>query len=85
MHNKKMFDLENEGQGHEVQHLPWCHSMVNINLDKYDKSHLRNYYLLSPFSRYSHLKIGDLENVCQGHDLQHSQWRHSMANTGLPI
>ena len=28
MHNKKMFDFENEGQGHGVQHSPWCHSMA---------------------------------------------------------
>ena len=49
MHYKKLFDLENECQGHRVQHLRWCHSMVNIDLDKtqivhfYDSSHrLRN-------------------------------------------
>ena len=36
MHNKKMFDieLENEGQGHGVQHSPWCNSMANIDLGK---------------------------------------------------
>ena len=27
------------------------------------------------------LKIRDLENTGQGHDVQQSQWRHSMANT----
>ena len=27
MHNKKMFDLENEGQGHGLQHLQLAHSM----------------------------------------------------------
>ena len=26
------FDLENEGQGHGVQHFHWSHSMANINL-----------------------------------------------------
>ena len=29
-----MFDLENEGQGYEVQHSQWFHSMANINLYK---------------------------------------------------
>ena len=31
--------------------------------------------------RYSLLKILDLENVGQYHDVQHSQWLHSTANT----
>ena len=34
-------------------------------------------------SRYSHFKISDLENVGKDHDVQHSQWRHSMANAKL--
>ena len=34
MHKKKMFDLENEGQRHGVQHSSWCHSMAKINLCK---------------------------------------------------
>ena len=34
MDNRKMFDLENEGQSHGVQQLPCCHSMANINLYK---------------------------------------------------
>ena len=34
MHNKKIFDFENEGQGREVQHSQWRHSMANINLCK---------------------------------------------------
>ena len=34
MHNKKMFYLKNEGQGHRVQHSQWSHSMANINLYK---------------------------------------------------
>ena len=29
-----MFDFENEGQGHGVQHSQWCHSMVNNNMHK---------------------------------------------------
>ena len=42
-------------------------------------------HLLSPFARYSHSKIRDLENVDQDHDLQHLQWHDSMANNWLPI
>ena len=26
-----------------------------------------------------------LENCCHGHDVQQSRWRHSIANTSLPI
>ena len=29
-----MFELENEDQGHAVQHSQWCHLMANINLCK---------------------------------------------------
>ena len=32
MHKKKMFDLENEGQGHRIQHSQWRDSMANVNL-----------------------------------------------------
>ena len=32
-------------------------------------------------TRYSHFKSHKLENVGQVRDVQHSQWRHSMANT----
>ena len=34
MHNKKIFDLENESQGHGIQHSQWSHSMANVNLYK---------------------------------------------------
>ena len=34
MHNKKMFGLENLGQGHEEQPSQWYHSMANINCYK---------------------------------------------------
>ena len=33
-------DLDNLGQGHRVQHLQLCHSMVNINLYKSHNIHL---------------------------------------------
>ena len=42
---------------------------------------LEHFRYLSPFSKYSHFKIRDLENVIQSHDVQHSQWHHAMANT----
>ena len=32
-----MFDLEDEGQGHGLQHSQWCHSMANISI--YKRSH----------------------------------------------
>ena len=35
------------------------------------KSYLSIFQLLSPFSSCSHFKIRDLENVDQGHDVQH--------------
>ena len=34
MHNKKMFDLEKEGQIYGVQYSPLRHSVTNINLYK---------------------------------------------------
>ena len=37
--------------------------------------------ILEHISRYRHFKIRDLENVGQGHDVQHSQWRCSTENT----
>ena len=43
------------------------------------KSHTRAFFL-SLFSIYLHLEIRDLENVGKYHDVQYSQWRHSMKN-----
>ena len=40
MHNNKMFDLENEGQGHGVQHSQRCYSMENT---KRGKSHMKHF------------------------------------------
>ena len=68
MHNRKMFDLENEGQSHGVQHSQWSHSMVNINLYR---SHTFAFFASSSFSRYSRLKMCDLENLGQGYNVQH--------------
>ena len=49
------------------------------------QSYLGMFRWLSPFTSYSHFKIRYLENIGQGHDVQHSQWRHSTANTCLAI
>ena len=68
-----MFDFEIEDQGHRVQHSQWSHSMANVNLLKgYNRAFFYQFSPL-PFSRYSHFKIRDLENVCQCQDVQHSQ------------
>ena len=72
MNNKKMFDLENEAQGHKVHDLRWFHLMTNINLLK--KAYLIILCQLSPFFRYSYFKICDREkcwsvmtyNICSG-------------------
>ena len=72
-----MFDLENFGQVHRVQHLQRSHSMTNIivyksyNLAFFASSHR---FLLTSISNCVTLKIG------QGHDVQHSQLLHLMAN-----
>ena len=39
-----------------------------------------HFWLALTVCRYSHFKFRDLENVGQGHDGQHSQWHHSIAN-----
>ena len=48
MHDK-MFDLENEGQGHWVQHSQWYSSMANINVGE---SHMTPFCNCSPHFRY---------------------------------
>ena len=34
IHNKKMFDLDNEGENDETQHLQLCHSIADITIYK---------------------------------------------------
>ena len=63
MHYKKMFKFEN-GQVHGIQHSQWSHSIANINLFKSHAS-----FSQALFSRYSHLKIHDLESLGQAHDV----------------
>ena len=50
------------------------------------KAVLEHFSLAFTDSRYYilyFLKCCDLENIGQGHDVQHSQWRHSMTNINL--
>ena len=61
----EMFDLENLGQGHRVQHSQFSHSIANINIYK---SLNWAFFVgwLSWFSRKQHSEFCDLENVGQG-------------------
>ena len=49
------------------------------------KSNLNIFRWLSLFFLDIHISKFVTENIGQGHDVQHSRWRHSMANTWLPI
>ena len=46
---KKMFDLENDGKGHGIQHSQWRHSIANINVGK---SHLTHFIIALTDSDY---------------------------------
>ena len=77
MHYKKMFDLENESQGQRF-------TMVSFDGDY----HLRqkSWYIFAIaliISKIPTSQICDLENLGQGHVVQHSQWSQSMANINL--
>ena len=76
------FDIENIGQGHVIEKRDLRHSITNI---KVCESRTRAFIASShSFSDILYLYISrnfDLENIIQGLDVQHSQWRHSMANT----
>ena len=77
MHNKKMFDIENES--HRTQHPQWIQSMTNI------KIYNRYYTFCASFHHFRDIRISFfyLENVGQGRGVQHSQWPQSMANINL--
>ena len=60
----QIFYIENLGQGHGVYIQKISTSI---------KPFLRFFRKLSPFSRYSHFKTRDLENVGQSRDVQDSQ------------
>ena len=52
MLSNKMFDLDNEGQGHGVQYSPWRHSTANINLCK---SHIGTFF--ASYQRFRDIHI----------------------------
>ena len=51
---KKLFYLENEGQGHRAQHSQWCNLMENINLGK---SHMMHFCDSSHYFRDNNISI----------------------------
>ena len=81
------FVLENLGQGRAVEKRHLRHSVMNIYLYK-----SRTLVIFTSSHRISDIiyyifpeKLFDFENIGQGHDAQHSQWRHSMINILLTI
>ena len=77
MHNKKMFELENEGQGHGVQQ---SNGTIQWQISFSIKVILEHFWLALIIFQI-HFKIYDLQSIGQSHDVQHWQWRHMMANT----
>ena len=73
------FYLENEGQGYEVQHSQWCHSMANINI--YKRHHIT--YFCASIQHFWDTNISNffLEIVGQTHEYNFgnvtSQWQIS--------
>ena len=59
-----------------------CNSPIRWQLLTSIKSYLA-FFANSHYFKDS--KIRDIENVDQDNDVQHSQWRHSMANTWIPM
>ena len=78
---EKFYDLENIGQYHNVHHSNLCHWYANINLFKSSA-----WAFFASSRDFSDIKYNDfqtfcdLENIGRIHDIQHSKWRHSMAN-----
>ena len=68
MHNKKMFDLENEGQGHEVQGSQWSHSMqISISIQVI-LGHFSLAFTVFEIFTFKNSRPGSID---QGHDIQH--------------
>ena len=63
MHTKILFDLENEGQGHEVQKSQWP---IRWQMSTSIKVVIGHFRYLSPFSIYSHFEICDQKNMGHG-------------------
>ena len=51
---------------------------------KFTEYNITNLYKVIPRADILRFERLDLENVCQGREVQHSQWRHSITNTRLP-
>ena len=69
-----MFDLDDLGQVHGVQHSQWFHLIVNVNLYKIITTALQ---IIALFF----LNLCHLENICQSDEVQQSQWRHTNTDT----
>ena len=63
IHNKKIFDLESEGQLDGAEHPQLWHSLANIQICKRHHTFLRQ---LSPFPRYWDFKFCNLETISRG-------------------
>ena len=78
-HNRKMFDLENEGKSNGTQHRQWCPSMAIIKID------IQHYTFCASFSISEILsfQVLDVENLGSVRTVQHSQWCNWIANVSL--
>ena len=72
----EMFDLENVGQGHLVQHSQWNHLVANINFYKSQSPH---FTLVLDVFEILRFEMFDIANIGQGHRVQHGQRCSSMA------
>ena len=58
------------GQGHDVKHSQWCHSMVNINLyTSRTWAFFASFHRFPDIEYYDFQKFCNLENIGQGHDI----------------
>ena len=68
MHNQKTFDLENEGQGHEVQHLQREGGDPTANINPGKTNHTTHFFATALIlSEILMFRICDLENLGQDH------------------
>ena len=81
---QKLRDLEHIGQSHEynipIGAIQWLISTsIKVVVEHLSLALAVFYILYNMIFR----NFVTLNNIGQGHDLQHSQWRHSMANINL--
>ena len=74
-----MFNLENYGQDRGKQHPQWSlRQQISISM----KVIIGNFVASAHrFSGISFSNLSELEKLGRGHDIQHSKWHYSMANT----